>query len=240
MPRKSRNGKRRTTSRRNRSMNVKGEATGPSGHPNMSRWVPPSNYLKDNVAGISQSIRRTLTFTTGAIYNFSTSAYAEPAVVVLNSAYIPCNALASGVSSTGFLKYMAFYTKCFVMAARIKVKVVNYLVTEVQPALIGVTITTNSTSLGGYPAAIEAGLCDYDAVGTNPDHRIFNNSIDVGRFLNKPTVLDDPQLFSTISVSPSQLICAHLWLGPFVAGGNIAFIIELEQDCIFTDPTPFS
>jgi hypothetical protein len=238
MARTKRNGKRRTTSRRGR--NTIGEATGPVGHPNLGPMVPRKNYLLDNVAGVSQSIRRTLVFSVAALYNISAYGYVEPAVVILNSAYVPCNGLAAGVSVDGYAKYMQFYSKCFVMGARMKVKVVNYLVSSIEPVMIGVSISTTPASLGNYQQAINSGLVDYDMVQANPDHRILNASIDVGKFLNKPTVLDDPQLFSIVSASPTQLIAAHLWLSPMVDGGNIAYVIELEQDCILTDPVPFT
>jgi hypothetical protein len=238
MARTKRNGKRRTTSRRGR--NTIGEATGPIGHPNSGPMVPRKDYLLDNVAGVSQSIRRTLVFSVGGIFNFSSAVYSELAVVILNSAYVPCNALASGVSVDGYAKYMGFYSKCFVLGARAKVKLVNYLVTSVEPVLVGFSISTTAASLTGYQQAINSGLSDWDMLGANPDHRILNASVDVGKFLNKPTVLDDPQLFSIVNASPTQLIAAHFWISPLVAGGNIAFTIELEQDCVLTDPVPFT
>jgi hypothetical protein len=232
MPRRNK----RRQGRRGRSRNTIGEAMGPRGKPNLGPMVPRKDYLLDNVAGISQSIRRTLVTSFGGTFTQSNTTYTEQSLITLNSAYLPTSA----GSAIGYAKYMAFYSKCFVLGARVKVKVTTYLVSEFNPSIMGVTVTTYNTSLGAVGPAVANGLCDWDMVNQNPDHRTFNASIDVSKFFNKPTVLDDPTLFSTVSAAPAQLIFAHFWYQAFVAGANVAWYAELEQDCVFTDPIPFT
>ncbi len=67
--------------------------------------------------------------------------------------------------------------------------------------------------------------------------------MDVAKFLNKPKVLDDPQLFSTNAASPSQIIVAHVGVQPVelsVGAIKLDYVLEAEFDCVFTDPIPFN
>jgi hypothetical protein len=108
--------------------------------------------------------------------------------------------------------------------------------------IAGVTITTNSTALGSVDSAINAGLVSYDLIGANPDHRNFSLGVDVAKFVDKPQILDDPQFFCTASSNPAQFIYAHVWAFDYspVTYGTIVLSLEVEFDCIFTDPIPFS
>jgi len=207
--------------------------------------VPRQDFLKNHVAGLEQSIRRTLVWV--ATFNSTTviSTYTEAAVIILNNPLLPCTAVAN-TPAIGYVKYMAFYSKCFTIAARVKIKGVlsGAFASGPPPSAshIGLTITTNSTSLGSVVAAVGEGLVDYDVVNVNPDHYKREMSIDIGKFLDKPDVLDDPQLFGTSAASPTQVVDAHLWHQD-LSGTNVSSlggIIEVEFDCIFTDPIPFT
>jgi len=221
--------------RKNRSQRTRNQDT-----VTLSRFVPQRNYLSSHVAGVSQHITRTLAW---SVFNASaivTSNYTEPTVVTVNSAYDPDAAIGGGYP-TGFVKYMALYSKCFVRAARIKVRGAAVPASGNSELIVGLTITTNTTALGGVNYAITAGLTDYVVMNTNPDRFNLNGSVDVAKFLDKPRLLDDPQLFSTASAGPGQVICAHLWVWNFSASTTtINYVIELEQDVVFTDPIPFS
>jgi hypothetical protein len=207
--------------------------------------VPPRNYLKENFGGITPSIRRTLVWheqTGGAL---PSNSYKEFAVIVLNSPYDPDNAV-GGTSAQGFAKYMAFYSKCFVLGARIKVKGVRAQALNAGPAVgsvvCGLTVTTNNTSLGAVDAAIQDGLCDYQFCGANPDRTHAEIGVDIAKFVDKPDLLDDSQFFCTSSSNPSQLVCAHIWALNISASTTEVWnqSIEVEFDCVFTDPIPFS
>jgi len=239
MPRKSRNGKRRTTSRRNRQAPM-GEY-GPKGSVALGPMVPRADFLLRNIASVPQSTRRTLVFAYSSNVTATSGTYVEANVMNLNSAFDP-NGGTSAAQPAGYVNLMQQYTKCFVLGARIKVKFVNTIDSSeiIACCLAGLTISTLGTSLGTYVAAMQAGLCDWDVIGTFPDHRVFMLSVDIAKFLDKPRVLDDPQLFSTVSANPGQLVTAHFWLRPYFATTVLVYGFEIEQDCIFTDPQPFS
>jgi hypothetical protein len=174
-----------------------------------------------------------------------TAIYTETAVQILNGPYDPDAAL-GGLSAAGFAKYMALYSKCFVLGAKVRVKGVltgaGYNGPPLSAVLVGYTITTNTSSLTSTTNAIQAGLCSYQLVNVNPDRFEFNLSIDVAKFVDKPDLLDDNQFFCTSSANPAQVIAGHLWyLCPAAAGATtINYIVEVEMDCVFTDPIPFT
>jgi len=204
----------------------------------MSRFVPHKDYLSTHVAGVTQNLRRTLTFSLFNSSNIVTSTYTEPFVVVMNNPLDPAHAI-SGAAATGFAKYMAFYSKCFCLGSRLKVKVANP--TAGSSFIIGTTVTTNSASLTGVNLAIGAGLTEYAVIGDSPNRSQINSSLDVGRFLDKPIVLDDPQLFCTSTVDVSQIIVAHFWAWNYGAATAVLnYVIEVEFDVVFTDPIPFT
>jgi hypothetical protein len=171
--------------------------------------------------------------------------YKEFLVVILNSPYDPDNAI-GGTSAQGYAKYMAFYSKCFVLGARLKVKGIRASVGNAGipsgTTTCGATITTNTTSLGSVDSAIQDGLCDYEMVGVNPDRTYQELSVDIAKFVDKPDLLDDSQFFCTSSANPSQLIVAHIWGINFSASTTEVWNIsvEVEFDCVFTDPIPFT
>jgi hypothetical protein len=202
-----------------------------------SRFVPPRNWLTTHIASFPQHQRQTLSYYTSGTLAPTAGSYAEYNTL-LNSPFDPDPSL-GGLSATGFAKYMAVYTKCFVQAARYKVKFLN---STGVPNVSGCTVTTSSTSLGSALAAVSSGLSQYDLMQSNPDHRTYIGSVDIGKFLDKPDVLDDPQLFCTASANPAQLIVLHAWVSnsSATAASLVIATFEVEFDCVFTDPTPFT
>jgi len=198
--------------------------------------VPRFTLGADTLLGIAQATRRTLAFSGNSLITSTTGAYSENPFV-LNG---PFNVL-SGASAIGYGKYMQFYTKCFVLGARIIVKACVVSPSGANIGAVGVVVTTATTSLGSVNAAITNGMCQWDLVGTNPDHREFTESVDISRFLFKPKVLDDPQLFCTIAANPPQVVVAHVFFQG-VNGGtqNLNQQTEIFFDCVFTDPIPFT
>jgi len=155
----------------------------------------------------------------------------------MNSAY------QGGAPAGGFSKYMAFYSKCFVVGATSIGRGVVVNNAEASGLVMGACVTTNSNSLTTAAAAISNGMCSWHNVFNIPDRVQTTNSVDVSRFLNKPRVLDDPQLFCTTSADPTQVVVLHLFVQSNVAtAGAIltTWTLETYFDCIFTDPIPFT
>jgi hypothetical protein len=205
-----------------------------SSTPGRGPHVPRLRLGHDTLLGLAQAQRRTLAFTGSAVVSGAAGIYAETSVI-LNGLFN----VYTGGSPVGFAKYMAFYSKAFVLGARITVRGVSFVTTA--PAVCGVTVTTNSTSLGSYTAAIDNGMCDWTLAYANPDRVTFNESVEISKFLYKPKVLDDPQLFNTSAANPTQLVVAHLWSQSLTATAvTLYFVFEVEQDVVFTDPIPFT
>lgn len=204
--------------------------------------VPRVDFLSTHIGSTPQRARRTLTWSvTPGLYSVAALTYSEPAVTLLNSPYDPDAAL-GGVSAMGFAKMMTFYSKCFTLGARVTVRVVSSDTSDAFPIVCGLTITTNSNTLASVYGATTVGICAYDVVGNSPDHRRFTLGVDIGRFLDKPIVLDDPQLFCTSVANPGQVIVSHFWAynGNLTTATNLFYTLEVEYDVVFTDPIPFT
>jgi hypothetical protein len=136
------------------------ELAGPQGR---GPTVPPPGLGNDTLLGIARSIRRILPRAAhGPLSTGGTGAYAET-TFTLNDAYN------GGTSATGYSKYMAFYSKCFVVGATIVVKsVVNHPGTNFG-VWYGLTVTTNSSAFTSLETSIVNGMCDWRAGYANPD-----------------------------------------------------------------------
>ncbi len=201
------------------------------------RSVPRASLGSDTLLGLAQSQRRTLALSYNVIPAMTSGGYGEQ-TILLNSAYQPFAA----TSAIGYAKYMAFYSKCFVVGATLQLKGVVVDNASTSGVATGVTISTNATSFATASAAIENGMCSWDVVFNIPDRIHFTQSVDVKKFLNKPNVLDDPQLYSTATAPPGQLIDAHVWAACLTGTTNVTvqYLFEVLYDCIFTDPIPFT
>lgn len=229
--------KTKTNSKRKTRTTQRGANDGTS--PGVSVLIPRDNYLRRGPASIRQSHRETLTWATVPAYKTLTGAsFTEFFTLALNNPYDPDTAV-GGTSAHGFSKYMQFYSKCFVLAAKIKVQAAKTAAAN-PGGLLGMTLTTYNTAFTAAVTAIENGYTDYQIVNSYPDRVSLDLGVDVGKFMDKPDVLDDPELFCTSSSGPTQGIFAHIWGSNFSATSEfVSFVVEVEMDCVFTDPIPF-
>lgn len=201
-----------------------------------------TGFLMRNIGGLKQTMRQTLVWFNSGSISLTEGLYGEQAAV-LNNPFDPDPTL-GGESATGYAKWMAFYSKCFVLRAKWRVEFCNLLATSglapaVAPVVVGCTVTTSSSSLTYASNAVVNGLSQYRQLGQNPDTCRFEGVVDIGKFLNKPQILDDPELFTTASAGPSQVVCLHTWAQNTSANGTVLFPILIEFECVFTDPIPF-
>jgi hypothetical protein len=211
--------------------------------PVFSRGANTTMTLARNVMGIPQSRRITLAWANSGSISQTEGIYAESASV-LNNPYDPDPTL-GGESAQGFAKNMAFYSKCFVIGAKWRCDFANLLTTSglapaTAPNFVGCTVTTNSSSLSGYTNAVTNGLAQFRLLAQNPDTCMMQGSVDIGRYLNKPDVLDDEDLLCTSTSGPNQVVCLHTWAANTSANGTLLYGVLIEFDCIFTDPIPFT
>lgn len=195
----------------------------------------PRTLGGDRLLGITQTLRRQLAFVQYATIALPTINTYNESYLYLNSAYHVDTAL----DSVGFAKYMAFYTKCFVVSARYRVSY-QWVGTTAGGVMVGANVTTNTVSLGTAIQAIETGLSKHRPLGLAPDNCSITGAINHARFLGKPNYLDDPQLFCTIAAAPGQVVVLHVWGQTGVATGTLQVTTEIIQDVVFTDPIPFT
>jgi len=201
------------------------------------RAIPRMSMGQDTLLGLAQSQRRTLAYAASSAVSGAAGAYAE-STYTLNNPFSPTG----GTPAVGFAKYMAFYSKCYVIGAAIRAHGVVIDNATTAGLACGLTISTSTTSLASSNAAITNGMANWTVVFNVPDRVTFDEAVDVSKFLNKPRVLDDPQLYCTASAGPAQVIVAHLWTQALSGATVIAFQAawEILFDCVFTDPIPFT
>lgn len=245
MPRK-RNNQRRPRSRGGKSQSK--QAGNAMNRLMASSGGPAKTFGATHIFGAPQTQRVTLAWTGSGNVGNAAGGFAYQALQV-NNPYAPDNTFFSA-SAQAYAKWIAFYSKCFVIRIRFKtsflaVTASNATIPATVPQVVGCTFTTNSTSLGSFQQAINNGLSQWKLLGAYPDATTFTGTLDVAKFLNKPNILDDEDLLCTSSAGPSQVICLHIWGANPSTFQNITTInwcnvIELEMDCIFTDPNPFT
>jgi hypothetical protein len=199
-------------------------------------FIPRAGLGRDTLLGIAQSQRRTLAYSVPSQLISTSDVYVE-AALRLNDAFAPYGA----GSAAGYAKYMQFYSKAWVLGARLVVT--GTVVNSVDvPTFVHCTVTTNSTSFAGIASVVENGMCDYRVIGTNPDHFVLKQAVDVARFMNIPKLLDVPTFASTAIASPLQFVDAHIGMQGFNVTGSptMNFVIDVEYDVVFTDPIPFT
>jgi len=194
----------------------------------------PRTLGADRTFGITPTLRRQLCATAVYTLTNTSGSYAEQ-TVTLNTGYH----LDGSLDATGFQRYMAFYSKCFVIASRFRVSFARFQ-TTVAPITCGFAVSTNGTSLAGQIQAIDNGLGKYRLLGTNPNSLVMQGKLNHAHFLGKPVYLDDPQLFCTASAGPSQIIVLHAYTQSAGSNENTTVLVEVVQDVVFTDPIPFT
>lgn len=212
----------------------------------LSRNIPPVLGLVDSISAIPQEFKSTLTW--AAFYAPSATgpaSFADPLIVRLNSPYDPNDAF-GGASATGYAKLMAMYTKCFVRGVRFTVRFMNESAftggAPIANVIVGCTINTNNTALTGFAAAVGNGLAEYETVGASPDVAKFTRTLDIGKFLDVPDILSNTSLYSTASANPTNIVYAHFWIENPVASTSayVVVVADVEFECTFTDPVPFT
>jgi len=201
-----------------------------------------SNWFKTHIGGFPQRMKETIRYAYSNSSSVAFSTYAEPIVMVMNGTYDPDAALGGG-QPAAFTKLMAVYTKCYVKAAKITVKYTplpqtNNVVDSI-PWLVGITITTNGTSLGGYQNAIQGGLVTWHQVMQSPDTITLTQSVDIGKFLSVDDIMDGSSFYNTNAANPTQIVVAHGWVYNLSGGtsGYMQYSLTVDFECIFADPT---
>lgn len=198
--------------------------------------VPSATLGVGTLLGIPTTQKRELAFAGSFVLTTTAGAYSET-VIPLNDAF----GAFGGSSATGYAKYMAFYGKCFVLGARCRIRGVVVPTGGAGVVACGVAISSVASSFASVAAAVEAGLCQWEVVGVNPDRVRFDTTIDVRKFLNLPSILSSSQLYSTSGASPAVVVDAHVFvdgIGTFT--GTLSVVFETIFECVFTDPIPFS
>jgi hypothetical protein len=199
------------------------------------------NYFKTHIAGAPQTFNQTLRFNWVSYFTNTYSTYQEPFIAYMNSAYQPLTGTTTNYAA-GYGKYIGMYSKCVVKAAKIKFTVANQAGAE-NVLFAGVTITTNTTSLGSMNLAITDGLCSWGTIIGSPDSKSFVLSIDCKKYFGVDDLMDGSQFYSTNAGQPAQYIIAHPWFynqNGITSNIQVQYNVTIDFECCFYDPYPIT
>jgi len=205
-----------------------------------SRAIQPS-FWKYNVAAYPQRMKTQLHWTNELASSATSGTFSDLQQVILNGPYDP-DASWGGSSATAFARMMQVYTKCFVTAACIKVHFINTVTGgALQPTMVGVTASTNSTTFTSLFNATGAGLSEQKFIGANPDNGVVKLDIDMNKFFSITDLLSNPSYACTSSANPGQIVVGHIWVATQAAtAAAISYFCEVNFDVVFTDPQPIT
>lgn len=201
------------------------------------------NYFKYHITAFPQHEYETLRWTYfPSNQTLATGTYAELPLYI-NGPYDPDGPV-TATQPAGWTKLTNVYTKCFVRSAKVRVLFQNLPVAAQGYSranlVVGITITTNDTTLGSLTGAINPGLVQYTSLIGDPDSKVVEIDCDMKKFLGITSGIDAAGTYScTSSSNPSQVVVAHVWLynsASFTAAYN--FCITVDFDCDFYDPLP--
>jgi hypothetical protein len=200
-------------------------------------------YFKYHITAFPQHEYETIRWTYfPSNQTLATGTYAELPLFI-NGPYDP-DGSATATQPAGWGKLMAVYTKCFVRSAKVRVLFQNLPVAAQGYSranlIVGITITTNDTSLASVAGAVNPGLVEYTSLVGDPDQKVVEIDCDIKKFLGIQSGIDAAGNYAcTTSSNPTQLVVAHVWLyngASFTAAYN--FCISVDFDCDFYDPLP--
>lgn len=196
-------------------------------------------WFKYHISAFPQHEFETIRYTYAPTVNQSllTTVYAE-LPIVMNGPFDPD---ATAGQPAGWSKLMAVYTKCFVRAAKIRVDFQNVINGGVYANLmVGITITTNSTTLASVAGATQPGLEVHAPLGNAVDTKTLEIDVDIRKFLGIKNGQDGSTSFCcTTASNPAQIVVAHVWFyNSYGATALYNFCATVDFDCDFFDPVP--
>jgi len=149
---------------------------------------------------------------------------------IANSGYL----LTSTQSVAGWVEMMTLYTKAFVLGGRLTIKI-----SCAQPSTCVSVVSTKPTLPATVQDAIEAGRSSWSlSVPGSPPISLVT-TWDVAEIFSKRDVLDDPELWGTVTSAPINQFYNYLMINNPVAYGNaVTFAWQCELTMMFVDPNP--
>lgn len=150
-----------------------------------------------------------------------------------------------GHQPLGHDEYAEWYERYTVRRARIKVTYVGQVGTAITPGMMMIGVNDDSAGSTTSPAsALERGdFSEFMNVGTIPGQAMQKSivqEVDIAKLQGVKDILDDDDLGAAFGSNPTKTIFAHV--GLFSINGNtpgtVPFIVEIEMDCVLTEPKP--
>lgn len=197
-----------------------------------------NGYQSTHLPGVNQRQKAQIQFFTQSVNAFAIAAntFTVPLKIQMNGPYDPDGAFSATQPAT-FAKYMTWYSKCVVTAAKVKVSLSNMAGATLGPMVWGITLLTNNTAPANITEAITGGTRTYRMVYGDLNPQIQTQKVDIAKFLGVNDLENNPDYACTSAANPAQLVVSQIWVqNPSGAAGAIYFTAEVDYDVVFYDP----
>lgn len=161
----------------------------------------------------------------------------------LNSLYDP-DYTGTGHQPLGFDQWASVYDKYYVRRARIKVTELKDASTNVTPCGMFLGVRHKTT---GYPSSVEEAsenpdysdmkICGSFNAASHPLSKPIIQDVDIKKFM-KLGNLNDADVKCSVTTNPTHVVYGDINLVPINGntGGTIPLLVEIEMDCVFSEP----
>lgn len=196
-------------------------------------------YQSTHLPGVNQRQKAQIQFFTQSANAATVAAgtFVTPIKIQMNGVYDPDSAFTATQPAT-FAKYMTWYTKCVVTAAKIKVTLANESSAGVVgPITWGITLLTNNTSPASIVEAVTGGTRTYRMAYGDLRPQTQTQSVDIAKFLGVNDLENNPDYACDATSNPAQLVVSQVWINnPSGATSYYYFNVEVDYDVVFYDP----
>lgn len=201
-----------------------------------------AGYQSSHLPGVNQRQKAQIQFfaKSASQVTIAANTFSVPIKIQMNGPYDP-DAGFSAVQPAAFAKYMAWYSKCVVTAAKVKISLNSQPAVQggnaAQPFIWGITLLTNNTSPSGIQEAITGGTRTYTMQFANPDVKTQTQKVDIAKFLGVNDLENNPDYCCSVTANPAQLVVSQMWVDNNTGGTMYySYCVEVDYDVIFYDP----
>lgn len=210
------------------------------------RWTlgPMRSLSVGRMYALPRTLRTTMRYYEySAALNPGAGGVADQYVFSANGLYDP-NITGVGHQPAGFDQLMSFYDHFTVVSSKITVDFQN--TDSSNEAIVFLAVRDASTAIGSnLTGNVENGACDIQfltARGNSRSTARMTMPCNVGSYLGRKTVLDDPELKGNASANPSEQVYFLLgaWPNSSTDSGIVGFHCIIDYDVIFHERKPIA
>lgn len=201
-----------------------------------------AGYQSTHLPGVNQRQKAQIQFfaKSASPASVAASTFAVPLKIQMNGAFDPDAGFSAAQPAT-FAKYMTWYSKCVVTAAKVKVNLATLPAVQganaANPITWGITLLTNNTSPASIQEAVTGGTRTYALQFAGQDVKSLTQKVDIAKFLGVNDLENNPDYACTSTANPAQLVVSQIWIDNNNGASAFYYLtVEVDFDVVFYDP----